>query len=202
MKRSRGGLAITKIASVGHDADVKIGGDFRRERPFQRADDFIQDLRRGGRVGIDQIERGVAGITDVMIDIHIRFALPLVEGRAETLGVGAIDGDDDAIGFGCGGEGSLERRAARKKFKERRQAVCIGDDDILAHGLESECETERRAIGIAIGTHVGDDEESVVLGTELLERERVNRGKAWSKWKRYQLSKIEAPFQGLVLSDR
>ena len=37
------GLAVTEVAGVGHDADVKIRRDVGRERPLQRGDDF----RRG-----------------------------------------------------------------------------------------------------------------------------------------------------------
>jgi len=87
-------------------SNVKIGRDVGRERPFQRGDDFIETWARGGRVRIDQVQFRVARIADVMIDIHVGRALPLVKKTAPSrFASRAIDRDDQSVGLGRAGQG-------------------------------------------------------------------------------------------------
>jgi hypothetical protein len=165
-----GRLPVPEAAGVGHEADVEIGGGLGGKGPLERGDDFVKDLRGGRRFRVDEVKlRSVAGIADVVVDVDVGSAPPRFEGRPEPFRVGAIDGDDEALGLRRRHRRGDEKIAAGEKSEGGSDAVGIDREDVAALRTQAQRETEGRAVGIAVRAEVGDDQDVLVPGADVLE---------------------------------
>ena len=112
--------------------------------------------------GDDEIERAVAGIGGVVIDVHqqrrgIQQGLGFLP---HTLMRGGVQRDGE-VNVQRLGAGLNDGVGAGKEGEVCRHAIFQHGDDVLAHGAQAQCEAEDGAHGIAIRPHMRDDGDAL-----------------------------------------
>ena len=159
---ARARLRILERTRVGGDGHEEVRGDVPVHGQVVAGEEFVENLTRRGRVGVNVGKVAVTRIADVVIDVDRQRRLADgLQRRAETRVGGRVQGHEHVKipGF---------RRRAADEFRAGQEPqlvehpVLVPKCHVLAERAQAQTERDGAAQRVAVGPQMADDHETPV----------------------------------------
>jgi hypothetical protein len=158
------GGGVGESAGVGEDCGIEAVGDGGRDGVSGEDGEVVEHGSDGAGGGVDPVEVGEVSAALVVVDVEEDLGAHAGKGFGGE--AGAFDGvafeEDGGIWRG-GGKLGGDAVDSGKDVVDGRDGLGEGDDDLLSHGFEEVHEAEGGSDGIAVGSRVRGNKETVPL---------------------------------------
>ena len=151
LEGARRDVRVAERTRIREDREVDVDGDLAAQRDAEGIHEFEHQLPAGRRRLIEPVDRAVARVAEVVIDVDDD--VPVESCDAGPGEIAALQ-HERRVELAVHGVGDLDVRRAGKREVRRRHRIVVDEAHVLAQAAQRPGEGELRANRVAVGTRV------------------------------------------------